>query len=67
MDPDAHGIYDFVHRDPKTYLPFSSMSKTEEPRHTLSLGPYLPALSKAGLRCAGARLSGSFWRSTIFR
>ena len=24
MDPGGHGIYDFVHRDPKTYLPISS-------------------------------------------
>ncbi len=24
LDPGGHGIYDFVHRDPKTYLPISS-------------------------------------------
>ncbi|HXI40943.1 MAG TPA: alkaline phosphatase family protein [Bryobacteraceae bacterium] len=60
MDPDGHGIYDFVHRDPKTYLPFSSMSKTEEPRHTLSLGPYLFPLSKG--QVIALRRGKAFWQ-----
>ncbi len=60
MDPDGHGIYDFVHRDPKTYLPFSSMSKTEEPRHTLSLGPYLFPLSKG--QVVALRRGKAFWQ-----
>ncbi len=60
MDPDGHGIYDFVHRDPKTYLPFSSMSKTEEPRHTLSLGPYLFPLSKG--QVVALRRGNAFWQ-----
>lgn len=59
MDPDGHGIYDFVHRDPATYMPFSSMSKTEEPRHTLSLGPYIFPLSKA--RVIALRRGKAFW------
>ena len=60
MDPDGHGIYDFVHRDPKTYLPFSSMSKTEEPRHALSLGPYLFPLSKG--QVIALRRGKAFWQ-----
>jgi predicted AlkP superfamily phosphohydrolase/phosphomutase len=60
MDPDGHGIYDFVHRDPATYLPFSSMTKTEEPRHTLSLGPYLFPLSKG--RVTALRRGRAFWQ-----
>src|SRR5262245_18470839 len=24
MNPGGHGVYDFVHRDPKTYMPISS-------------------------------------------
>jgi len=60
MDPDGHGLYDFVHRDPATYLPFSSMSKTEEPRHTLSLGPYLFPLSKGHV--TALRRGKAFWQ-----
>src|ERR687891_630116 len=26
MDPGGHGIYDFIHRNPDTAMPFSSMS-----------------------------------------
>jgi len=28
MDPGGHGVFDFLHRDPKTYLPFSSTQIT---------------------------------------
>ena len=28
MDPGGHGVYDFLHRDPKTYEPFSSTQVT---------------------------------------
>ena len=60
MDPDGHGIYDFVHRDPATYLPFSSMTRTEEPKHTFSLGPYLFPLSKG--RVIALRRGKAFWQ-----
>jgi predicted AlkP superfamily phosphohydrolase/phosphomutase len=29
LDPGGHGIFDFVHRDPKTYTPFVSLLPTE--------------------------------------
>jgi predicted AlkP superfamily phosphohydrolase/phosphomutase len=60
MDPDGHGLYDFVHRDPATYLPFSSMSRAEDPKHTLSLGPYLFPLSKG--RVIALRRGKAFWQ-----
>jgi len=60
MDPAEHGIFDFVHRDPQTLAPFSSMSKTEDPRHTLSLGAYLFPLSKA--RVISLRKGKAFWQ-----
>jgi len=60
MDPDGHRLYDFVHRDPDTYQPFSSMTKTEEPAHTLSLGPYLFPLSKAHV--TAQRHGQAFWQ-----
>ena len=60
MDPAEHGIFDFVHRDPATLAPFSSMSKTEDPRHTLSFGPYLLPLSKAHV--VALRQGKAFWQ-----
>jgi predicted AlkP superfamily phosphohydrolase/phosphomutase len=60
MDPEGHGLYDFVHRDPTTYLPFSSMAKAEEPKHRLSLGPYLFPLSKG--QVISLRRGTAFWQ-----
>jgi len=60
MDPDGHGLYDFVHRDPATYLPFSSMSRAEDPKHTLSLGPYLFPLSRG--QVITFRRGTAFWQ-----
>jgi len=58
-DPSGHGIFDFVHRDPKTLRPFSSMSKTEQPRFTVPLGPYVFPLSRARVRTL--RKGQAFW------
>src|SRR5207249_10196442 len=60
MDPDGHGIYDFVHRDSSTYLPFSSMSRIDEPHRTLSPGPYLFPLSKG--RVIALHRGKAFWQ-----
>jgi predicted AlkP superfamily phosphohydrolase/phosphomutase len=50
MDPGGHGVFDFVHRDPATMQPFSSMAETDEPVHTLSIGPYRLPLSAGHVR-----------------
>ncbi|MBW2411247.1 MAG: alkaline phosphatase family protein, partial [Deltaproteobacteria bacterium] len=34
----THGIYDFIHRDPATMLPFHSTSRVEGPASTVSFG-----------------------------
>jgi predicted AlkP superfamily phosphohydrolase/phosphomutase len=60
QDPAGHGIFDFVHRDPKTLLPFSSMSRTEEPRFQISLGSYVIPLSSA--RVETLRKGRAFWQ-----
>ena len=60
LDPPDHGIFDFVHRDPKTMLPYSSMSRTEEPRFKLPLGPYVLPLSSA--RVETLRRGQAFWQ-----
>jgi len=60
LDPSAHGIIDFVHRDPKTMLPFSSMSRTVEPRFSIPMGTYILPLSSA--RVETLRKGEAFWQ-----
>lgn len=47
LDPNGHGIFDFVHRDPDGMTPYLSTSKAEQPDCTISLGslqiPYCSA------------------------
>ncbi len=40
MDAGGHGIYDFMHRDPKTMLPYLSTSRAVGSERTLKIGPY---------------------------
>jgi predicted AlkP superfamily phosphohydrolase/phosphomutase len=61
LDPDRHGIFDFVHRDPATLQPFSSMGRTDEPRFTLPLGPY--SLPLSGSRVVTFRHGTAFWQT----
>ncbi len=61
LDPDQHGIYDFVERDGRTHALFSSMSKTEEPKYVLPLGPYMLPLSSAHISIP--RQGVPFWRT----
>ena len=44
-DPGRHGIFDFVHRDPKTMTPFLSTTKVEGAGRTLTLGKWQFPLS----------------------
>ena len=60
LEPAEHGIFDFVHRDPQTLQPFSSMSRTEEPPWTLPLGPYILPLSRS--RVISLRHGTPFWQ-----
>lgn len=60
LDPAGHGIYDFVHRDPKTLAPYSSMDRTEPPRFSLSLGEWRVPLSKAHV--VSLRHGEPFWK-----
>jgi predicted AlkP superfamily phosphohydrolase/phosphomutase len=60
LDPVGHGIFDFVHRDPKSMQPFSSMGRTEEPRFKLPLGPYVLPLSSAHVETF--REGRAFWQ-----
>ena len=61
LEPAEHGLFDFVHRDPRTLQPFSSMSRTEEPRWRLTLGPYVLPLSAS--RVVSLRRGTPFWQT----
>ena len=40
LDPGRHGIFDFIHRDPKTMTPYLSTSRTESSGRNLKLGAW---------------------------
>ncbi len=65
LEPDQHGIFDFVHRDAATLQPFSSMGGLEEPRSVLPLGPYLLPLAKS--RVISFRKGTAFWQTLAAR
>jgi len=50
MDPGGHGIFDFVHRDPATLAPYSSMAQAEESKHRLTIGNFSFPLSSGSVR-----------------
>ncbi len=63
LDPAQHGIFDFVHRDAATLQPFSSMSKTIEPRFTLPLGPFVLPLERS--KITSLRHGAPFWQTLV--
>jgi predicted AlkP superfamily phosphohydrolase/phosphomutase len=46
----GHGIFDFLHRDPATMVPYLSTTVTEPPGRTLRLGRWLLPMSGGGVR-----------------
>lgn len=58
--PAKHNIFDFLSRDPKTYLPDLSSARIGRPRRSLSLGKYRIPLSKPVIQ--GLRKSVPFWK-----
>jgi predicted AlkP superfamily phosphohydrolase/phosphomutase len=59
-EPSKHNIFDFLSRDPKTYLPTLSSAHIGRPRRVLSLGKYAVPISKPEIR--GLRKSVPFWK-----
>ncbi len=49
-EPSKHNIFDFLSRDPRTYLPDLSSARIGKPKRTLALGKYLLPLSKPEIR-----------------
>ncbi|MGD1009061.1 MAG: alkaline phosphatase family protein [Candidatus Aminicenantales bacterium] len=59
-EPSKHNIFDFLSRDPRTYLPDLSSARVGKPRRVLSIGKYNIPLSKPEIR--GLRKSVPFWK-----
>ncbi len=72
-NPGRHGIYDFVHRDPETYIPFLSTSQAESSPTTIAIGDTVIPLSSGSTE--NLRRGLSFWEvladhgvpATVFR
>jgi predicted AlkP superfamily phosphohydrolase/phosphomutase len=60
MDPGGHGLFDFVHRNPTTRMPMTSMSEVTEPARTLTIGPYVLPLSSGTVK--QTRAGRAFWQ-----
>jgi predicted AlkP superfamily phosphohydrolase/phosphomutase len=45
-NPGGHAIFDFIHRDPDTYMPYLSTSETIPPKRTLKVGDYIIPISR---------------------
>ncbi len=73
MNPGGHGIFDFIHRDPKTMFPYLSTSKTEQAEKTVTIGKWVIPLSSGEVKLL--RQGKAFWEyltedgvpTTIFR
>jgi len=59
-EPSKHNIFDFLSRDPRTYLPGLSSARIGRPRKILSIGKYSIPLSKPEI--GGLRRSVPFWK-----
>jgi predicted AlkP superfamily phosphohydrolase/phosphomutase len=60
-EPSKHNIFDFLSRDPRTYLPSLSSAYIGGPKRVLSFGKYAIPLSKPEIR--GMRKSVPFWKT----
>ncbi len=59
-DPSKHNIFDFLSRDPKTYLPDLSSARIGPPKRTVRIGRFRVPLSKPVIQ--GLRRSVPFWK-----
>jgi len=59
-NPGGHGIFDFIHRDPKTMIPYLSTSEAIPPSHYLSLFKYRIPLDSGEVKLL--RGGEAFWQ-----
>jgi predicted AlkP superfamily phosphohydrolase/phosphomutase len=60
MDPGGHAIFDFIHRDPKTYIPVFSATETKAAAKTVRFGKTVIPLSGGQVR--NLRKGKAFWQ-----
>jgi predicted AlkP superfamily phosphohydrolase/phosphomutase len=60
LDPGGHGLFDFVHRDPATREPITSMAEVTDPKTTIHIGPYVIPLSSGTVE--NMRAGRTFWQ-----
>jgi predicted AlkP superfamily phosphohydrolase/phosphomutase len=60
VDPSRHCIYDFLTRDPCTYMPMLSSTDIGNAKRVLNLGKYMIPLSKPHIRLL--QKSKAFWK-----
>lgn len=60
MDPGGHGIFDFLHRDPKHIVPKFAMSQAQQPSQFVSLGSWRIPLDSG--QVFNLRQGEVFWR-----
>jgi predicted AlkP superfamily phosphohydrolase/phosphomutase len=60
MNPGGHGIYDFIAREPDTYLPYLSTTVTKDPARTIKIGKWIIPLSKGEVTLL--RRGKAFWQ-----
>ncbi len=58
-NPGRHGIFDFIHRDPATYLPYLSTSRSEPADKSVTVGDYVIPLSSGKIH--DLRKGRAFW------
>ncbi len=59
LDAGGHGIYDFIHRDPETMVPYLSTTRTEQPSRVIKLGRWQFPIAGGGVRLL--RYGTPFW------
>ena len=60
MDAGGHGIYDFLHRNPKTRIPYNSMAVATASEHNLNIGNWIFPLSSG--KVENQRKGTAFWQ-----
>jgi predicted AlkP superfamily phosphohydrolase/phosphomutase len=59
MNAGGHGLFDFIHRDPKTLALYFSASRVEAPKHSIHLGSWIIPLGSGSAE--QLRRGKAFW------
>ncbi|MGQ0553115.1 MAG: alkaline phosphatase family protein, partial [Planctomycetota bacterium] len=60
VDPSRHGIYDFLTRDPCTYMPLLSSTDIQNAKRVVNIGKYVVPLEKPRIKLL--QKSQAFWK-----